>query len=96
MIKQQLIELLDFYKYKLVNDKCTQDDMKSVYKMLSEQVTNDARIADIAEFYGQSESNVRNVVSRNRTDKPKRALLYNFHSITKIIPKRWRAKHADS
>lgn len=94
MIKQQLIELLDFYKYKLVNDKCTQEDMKSLYKMLSDNVTSDATISDIATMYDQSESNVRNVVTRNRTDKPKRKLLYNFHSVQKIIPKRWRNRNA--
>lgn len=90
MIKQQLIELLDFYKYKLENNGCTHEDMKAAYKLLSEQVTSDATISDIATFYGQSESNVRNVLTRKRTDKPKRKLLYNFHSVQNIISKRWR------
>lgn len=90
MIKQLLLEILDYYRYKITNDKCTQDDMKSVYKVLSENVTSQATIKDIAEFYNQSESNVRNVICRNFIEPPQRRVHYDFHSFIKFIPKSWR------
>lgn len=87
--KKFLVEVLDFYKYKIENDKCTSDDMRTAFELISKGAVCDATIKDMAEFYGQSESNIRNVVSRKLFDKPKRCVLYNFAKIAKIIPKKW-------
>lgn len=90
MIKELLLEILDYYRYKILNDGCTQAEMKSLYKVLSENVTSQATIKDIADFYGQSESNVRNVICRNFVEPPQRRVHYNFHSFIKFVPKSWR------
>lgn len=92
MMKKMLLDILDFYRYKLENDKCTQEDMKTVFSALSKDVVSETTTKDIAEFYGQSESNVRNVISRHLMEKPKRVVLYNFNSLLKFIPKRWNEK----
>lgn len=91
-LKNMLIETLDYYRYKVINDECTADDMKSIFKAISNGVICDTTIKDLAEFYGQSESNIRNVLSRNIVKKPKREVLYNFFDVSKIIPKRWRGE----
>ena len=64
--------------------------MMAAFKLLHDNAVSEATIKEIADFYGQSESNVRNVVSRKSVSKPKRAVLYNFIDVTKIIPKSWR------
>lgn len=99
MIKQFLLEILDFYRYKVANDKCTQSDMKSVFELLSKEVVSEATISDIADFYGQSDNNVRNIISRKVTERPRRANLYNFGAFIKAVPKNWlltRNKRANS
>lgn len=90
MIKNVLLEIIDFYRYKIDNDKCTSEDMMAAFNLLHDNAVSEATIKEIADFYGQSESNVRNVVSRKSVSKPKRAVLYNFIDVTKIIPKSWR------
>lgn len=52
-------------------------------------------IKDMAEFYGQSESNVSNVISRRpipKSQKPKRRVYYNLAFFSKLIPKSWIEK----
>lgn len=80
-----LLEIIDFYREKIVNDKCSEADMRPVFKMLSENAIGDVTIGELAEYYNQSESNVRNVLSRNYIGKPRRKLLYNFMNVIKVI-----------
>lgn len=89
MVKKMLLEIIDFYREKIINDKCSEADMRSVFKMLSENAIGDVTIGELAEYYNQSESNVRNVLSRNYIGKPRRKLLYNFMKVIKVIPKTW-------
>lgn len=89
MIKKALLEIIDFYRYKIVNDKCTSDDMKAAFELLHDNAVSEATIRDIAVHYGQSESNVRNVLSRSYIGKPKRRVHYDFMKVLKIIPSSW-------
>lgn len=93
-MKEFILEILEFYKYKILNNKCTDEDLKTVFDALRENVVSQASIKDIADFYGQSESNVRNVANRNNTDKPERKVMYNFVKFSQVIPKRWREKRS--
>lgn len=89
-MKEVLLEIIDFYRYKLVNDKCTPRDMQIAFDLLSESVVCEATIKDIAEFYGQSESNVRNIASRKSVQKSRHAIIYDFKSFINAIPERWK------
>lgn len=89
-MKKILIEVLEFYKMKLENDKCTPEELRTAFNALSNDVVCEVTIKDLADFYGQSESNVRNVLSRNIIEKPKRKITYNFISVSKILPSRWK------
>lgn len=92
MVKKVLLDILDYLRYQVVNDKCTAEELRSITHVLIENIDIDASISDIAEFYGQKETNVRNVCSRNMLTKPKQRVYINFAAFMKIIPKSWTRK----
>lgn len=87
-----LIEILEFYIFKLKAGKCTQQEAESTTETIVSNMEIDGTISDFAKFYGVSESNVRAVIARKLLAKPKRILLYPFHKFIKIIPESWRKK----
>lgn len=87
--KQILLDIIDFVRYKVEADACTPKEMQSVFKLLSEQTLTKATTKDIAEFYGQSPSNVRNIVSRWGV-KSESQRVYDFAQLQKHLPKSWR------
>lgn len=94
-IKRVLLEILDYMRYQVENDRCTLEEMKSLADTITDNTEIQCTAQDIAERYGQSRSNVRNVLSRNFMPKPKRRVYYNFAKFIKFIPKRW-VRHADN
>ena len=91
-IKRVILNILDYLRYQVENDKCTSDELKSILEIVSESMEISATIKDMADFYGQSESNVSNVISRRpipKSQKPKRRVYYNLAFFSKIIPKSW-------
>jgi hypothetical protein len=89
--KQILIDICKMFIHQLENDKCTAEEIRSISDSITENLKVDATVKDIADFYNQSEQNVRTVVSRNfHKEKPKRKVYYNFAWVSKIIPKSWR------
>lgn len=93
--KKLLLTILDFLRYQVDNDKCTSEEMKSILDTVSESMIISATIKDIADFYGQSESNVSNILSRRlipKSQKPKRRVYYNFAFFSRLIPKSWHKK----
>lgn len=87
-----LIEILEFYIFKLKAGKCTQQEAESATKTIVSNMEIDGSISDFAKFFGVSESNVRAVIARKLLAKPKRILLYPFHKFIQIIPESWRKK----
>lgn len=92
-IKDVIVNILDHLKYQVVNDKCTPDELKSIQNSLIDNLDIDCTCEDIATMYGQSRSNVRNVLSRNFMPKPRRKTYYNFAKFITFIPKSWRRSH---
>jgi len=90
--KDYLIEILEFYIYKLKSGKCTQQEAESAARTVVSNMEINGSISDFAKFYGVSESNVRAVIARKLFAKPKRILLYPFHLFMKVIPESWRKK----
>ena len=87
-----LIEILEFYIFKLKAGKCTQQEAESATKTIVSNMEIDGSISDFAKFFGVSESNVRAVIARKLLAKPKRILLYPFHKFIQIIPESRRKK----
>lgn len=88
--KAYLIEILDYYKYKLTNGKCTMEEIKSVTNAIVQNTELDGTISDFAKFYGVPETTVRTNIFRKMFAKPKRVLLYPFLKFSKIVPDKWR------
>lgn len=93
--KEELIEILDYYKFKLKRNGCTMAEINSTIKALENNMDIDGTISDFAKFYGVSESNVRATISRKLINKPKRKVLYPFHAFRRIIPENWRHNQKD-
>lgn len=89
-VRQELLTLLDYYREQIKNNQCTMDTMLAFYRILMENMNVVGTVEDFARFYGVSEANVRNVISRYMVKKPKRRVFYDFHEFLKIIPPKWR------
>ena len=90
--KKILLEILDYYKYKIDNNFTTMDEINSVVKVLEENMEISGTIEDFAKFYGVTEGNVRATINRKLIAKPKRRVLYPFHLFRKIVPEKWLNK----
>ena len=91
-IKKVILNILDYLRYQVENDKCTSEELKSILEMVSESMEVSATIKDMAEFYGQSESNVISRRPIPKSQKPKRRVYYNLAFFSKLIPKSWVEK----
>lgn len=92
-MKEIVLELLDFLKYQVKNDKCTNEQLRNIYEVANEKIQVSATVDDISQFYGQSRSNVSNVLSRRAIPdkyKPKRRIYYNFTFFQRLVPPSWR------
>ena len=92
-MKQLLLNIIDFLRYKVDNDQCTADDLRKFSDIATEMLDTKATIDELSEFYGQSRSNVSNVISRRpipKDKKPKRRVYYNFAWFSLIIPESWK------
>lgn len=88
MIKQIILDILDYLRYQVANDRCTPEELRSLYTTLGNTMHIDATVG----HYGQSTSNVRNIIARNNVGKPKRRVYYNLMEFIKHIPKSWHSK----
>lgn len=89
---KQLLDVLDFCKYKVKHNLCTMEEMEGAIKALESNMDLQGTISDFANFYDVSESNIRATISRKLIAKPKRKLLYPFNSFAKVVPDKWRKK----
>lgn len=87
--KEQLKELFQFAIYKLDNNLCTPEEIRSWDDAASQNIEMDASIKELADFFNVSEQNVRTTINRKLLDKPKRKVLYPFHKFLKIVPDKW-------
>lgn len=88
-----LSEILAYYKYKVDNNLCTMEEIKSAEKALTENMEIYGTLDDFSQFYGKSKDAVSSVIKRRMFQKPKRnVVLYPFHAFVKLIPEKWRRK----
>ena len=88
--KDYLIEVLEFFIFKLKRNGCTQAEMEAAAKTIQENMPIGGTISDFAEFYGVPETTVRTNIHRKMFAKPKRVLLYPFQKFVEIVPAKWR------
>ena len=69
--------------------------MKRIHDIASKELHVQATVDDIAEFYGQSRSNVSNVLSRRpipKSKRPQRRVMYDLGWFATLVPESWRRK----
>lgn len=92
-MKHILLNILDFLRYKVDNDQCTPEEIRKFSDIATKELNTSATIDELSDFYGQSRSNVSNVISRRpipKDKKPKRRIYYNFAWFNSIIPDSWK------
>ena len=92
-MKHTLLNILDFLRYKVDNDQCTAEELRKFSDIATKELNTGATIDELSDFYGQSRSNVSNVISRRpipKDKKPKRRIYYNFAWFNSIIPNSWK------
>ena len=62
--EKELIGILEFLIYKLRKKKCSHEEIESWSSVAKERLTTNTTIKDAADFFDQSESNVRNIMCR--------------------------------
>ena len=91
--KEFIIEVLDLFRSKLKNDRCTKEQLDSVYRVVSENLDIFASAEEIAEHYGKSADAVHSVIKRRMFEKPRRNItLYSFKAFRRIVPSSWLKK----
>lgn len=88
--KKLVIEFLDFLKYKVENDLLSMADIDSIARAIKQYLQVVAISDDLAAFYGQSNGNVRSLISRRMIQKPQRRVYYSFNAFSKIVPDKWK------
>lgn len=92
-MKQTILDILDYLRYRVANDKCTLEELRKFSDIATKELNTNATIEELSEFYGQSRSNVSNVISRRpipEGKKPKRRIYYDFAWFSSIIPDSWK------
>ena len=90
-----ILNILKFMGYKVRNRLCTAEELRKLSDIATKELNTNATIDELSEFYGQSRSNVSNVISRRpipKEKKPKRRVYYNFAWFSSIIPESWKQK----
>ena len=90
--KQEIIEVLKFWIYKLDSGSCTPEEIKQISDVSTKTLVNDATISEFANYFGVSESNVRATIARKVFAKPKRKVVYPFQALLKAAPSKWFKK----
>ena len=89
-IKRVILEILDYLKYQVENDRCTPEELKLIKDSLVDNLDVECTSSDIAEIYGQTPSNVLVALGRRWLPKPKTRKLYNFAKFVQYLPRTWK------
>ena len=89
--KRIILEILDFLRYKVENDKLTLSEAESIARAIESNLELSGTVDDLSKFYVQPRTNVSSTINRRMIKKPIRRVLYSFNEFRKIIPERWRS-----
>ena len=90
ILKKTIRELFEFGIYKIDNNLCTLEELRSLERASENNLELYGTISDFAKFYGVTDNNIRVTINRKLMAKPKRMVFYPFHKFRKIIPDSWR------
>lgn len=98
-MKQFVLDILDYLRGEVENDKCTPSQLQNIADFGKRELHVLGTLDDLAEFYGQSRSNVSNVISRRpipKNKRPQRRILYDVGWFASIVPDSWKRKRNES
>lgn len=94
-MKKFVLDIIDYIRGEVVNDKCTPEQLQRIADFGKQELHVQGTIEDIAKFYGQSRSNVSNIISRRplpKDKRPQRRVLYDVGWFASLVPESWRKK----
>lgn len=93
VIREALADMFDVLSYKVRNGVMTEQDVRVISSVIREAGGVKATVKDLASFYGQSEDNVRHVISRHFMPSPERRVYFDFDSFRQFVPEKWHERH---
>lgn len=85
----ELATLLEFTASRAKSGQMSLEEVRSWLDMLLERSILWATVEELADYYKQSEHNVRSLINRRYVGNPKRRVYYSFNQFSKIVPKSW-------
>ena len=92
LIREAFAETLNFLAFKIRKGAMTISDIDSISAILKSEVCVLVTVKELAEYYGQSEDNVRHIIHRKVAKQPIRRVYYDFLSFQKAVPSQWHRK----
>ena len=87
--KKILSDFLGFLKYKVDNDQLTVEEEQAMLRILERDLPLSGTADDLARYYRQTPGNVRAVINRRMSSKPKRRVMYSFLDFSRVVPDKW-------
>ncbi len=91
-IRDALADFFGILEQKARTGQMTDEDVTVIAKAIREGGGIHATVKDLADYYGQSETNVRHVINRNIMPAPQRRVYHDFASFRKRVPGSWTKK----
>lgn len=92
-IKQYILDSLRYMTTQVEEDKCPPETLFSIARIMMKELDVRGTVKQFAQHYQQSESNIRNVLSRRyipKNEKPLRQVTYRFGWFSSLVPPSWR------
>lgn len=91
-VRESLADVLSFLEYKVRKGSINFSDVESLKGFVTRGCGVKATVKELAEYYGQSEDNIRHVIHRNIMSPPERRVYFDFAEFSKVVPKKWQKK----
>lgn len=96
IIREAVADMFGMLEYKVRNGDVSFDDLRSLVALFEIHGGIKATATDLANYYHQSEDNVRHILHRTYMPKPIRRVYYDMFSFAKNVPLKWRNKDSIS
>lgn len=90
VLRDLLADMFSLLAQKVRKGELTATEVRAILSAVAATGGVKATVKELAEFYGQSEDNIRHVIHRNFMPDPVRRVYYDFGAFNKIVPQKWR------
>ena len=89
VIREALADMFDILAYKVRHGAMSESELRTIFSILRTEGGVQATVKELAEYYHQSEDNVRHVIHRSPMPSPKRKVYYDVESFFDNMPAKW-------